>query len=440
MAEYQTRRFEGADLETYRMLFRTVWRRRKTIASIVGVVTVIMLVYVLIMPQTYTSTVSLLPPQQEKSGLNLGSLLQGSSALPMFDISSSLGFGGRPSDIFAEILKSQSVAESLIVQHDLDDFFGIDENLSYRHAVRPLRESTQIEVNKNGLIRVSVTLGTGFFPSGSEVDSVKSFTARVTNDYVLWLDRINRDKLISSARNSRIFIEEELERTEVELDSAYARLVRFQRENKSVFLEKQMEAALSGAAEIREKITEARTELGLKSQDFAEGSRVIKELEAQIDQLSQQYAELSTGGEAGDAEFVVPFMRVPDVAREMAGHLRDVKTLEQVILYLSQQYYQDRVQEARDTPTVQVLDAAVPAIQRTSPKRAMWMLMTVFFSAILAILAVMLRAWLESRPAMMPSSGRGNSTAPAAGSSAAASPPGDAPHASGPDTDAPKRS
>ncbi len=397
MAEHQTRRFEGADLETYRMLFRTVWQRRKTIVGMVGVVTVIMLIYVLIMPQTYTSTVSLLPPQQEKSGLNLGSLLQGSSSLPMFDIGSSLGFGGRPSDIFAEILKSQSVAESLIVQHDLDDFFGIDEDLSYRHAVRPLQESTQIEVNKNGLIRVSVTLGTGFFPSGSEVDSVKSFTARVTNDYVLWLDRINRDKLISSARNSRMFIEEELERTEAELDSAYARLVQFQRENKSVFLEKQMEAALSGAAEIREKLMEARTELGLKRQDFAEDSRVINELEAQIEQLSRQYAELSTGGEDSDAEFVVPFMRVPDVAREMAGHLRDVKTLEQVILYLSQQYYQDRVQEARDTPTVQVLDAAVPAIQRTSPKRAMWMLMTVFFSTILAVLAVMLRAWVDSR-------------------------------------------
>jgi uncharacterized protein involved in exopolysaccharide biosynthesis len=397
MTEHNPSSRTGTDFDAYRLLFRAVWRQRKQVAAIVGIVTAVMLVYVLIMPQTFTSTVSLLPPQQEKSSFSLGSLLQGSSALPMFDISSSLGFGGRPSDIFAEILKSQSVAESLIVQHDLAAFFGISEDLSYRHAVKPLQDATQIEVNKNGLIRVSVTLGTGFFPSGEEIDSVKAFTAHVANDYVLWLDRVNRDKLISSARNSRMFVEEELQRTEAELDSAYARLVRFQRANKSVFLEKQMEAALTGAAEIRQKIMEVRTELAMKKRDFAENSRVIAQLEAEIEQLSRQYAQMSTGSAETDAEFVVPFMRVPDVAREMAGYLRDVKTLEQVILYLSQQYYQDRVQEARDTPTVQVLDGAVPAIQRTSPKRAMWIMTTVFFSVLLAVIAVMLRTWFEAR-------------------------------------------
>ncbi|PLX23254.1 MAG: hypothetical protein C0600_15165 [Ignavibacteria bacterium] len=388
---------EPRDIDSYRRLIRALWAEKKTVAGIVGAVVVVMLVYVLIMPQTFTSTVSLLPPQKENKSLGLGSLLQGASSLPMFDIGSSLGFGGRPSDIFAEILKSQSVAESLIVQHDLAPFFGIPEDLSYRHAVDLLRESTDIEVNKNGLIRVSVTLGTGFFASGDEIDSIKALTASVTNDYVIWLDRINRDKLISSARNSRMFIEEEIERTEAELDSAYARLVRFQRENKSVFLEKQMEAALGGAADLREKMMELKVELSLSRQDFTESSKHIRQLQAEIDELSKQYAALSTGSKEADADFSVPFMRVPEVAREMAGYLRDVKTLEQVILYLSQQYFQDRVQEAKDTPTVQVLDAAVPAIKRTAPRRAVWMLMTLFFSTLFAVLAVMLRTYLRSR-------------------------------------------
>ena len=387
----------GSDLDTYRFLFRAVWQRRKFVPAVVGAVTAVMPVYVLVMPQTFTSTVSLLPPQQEKNSMGLGSLLQGASALPMFDIGSSLGFGGRQSDIFAEILKSQSVAESLIVTHDLARWFGVPADLSYRHAIKPLGEATEVEVNKNGLIRVSVTLGTGFFPSDADIDSVKNLTATVTNDYVRWLDRINREKLISSARNSRIFVEQEIARTEAELDSAYRRLVAFQRTNKSVFLEKQMEAALTGAAALKEKLTEARAELALKRQDFSERSRVIEQLRAEIDAMARQYAALSTGEGGGGDDFELPFARVPEVAREMAGHLRDVKTLEQVILYLSQQYYQDRVQEARDTPTVQVLDAAVPAIQRTAPKRATWMLMSVLFSLLLAVLYVMLVTWLRAR-------------------------------------------
>lgn len=389
--------FDDSDLETYRFLLRTVWQRRKAVGAFIGAVTLIMLAYVLVMPQTFTSTVTLLPPQQEKNSMGLGSLLQGATALPMFDIGSSLGFGGRQSDIFAEILKSRSVAESLIVRHDLARFFGIAGDLSYRHAIKPLQESTEVEVNKNGVIRVSVTLGTGFFPSGADVDSIKNFTAMIANEYVHWLDRINREKLISSARNSRIFVEEEIKRTEAELDSAYLRLVAFQRMNKSVYIEKQMEAALTGAAALKEKLMEARAELSVKRQDFTERSRVIEQLQAEIDALSRQYASLSTGQGSGGEDFEVPFQRVPQIAREMAGHLRDVKTLEQVIMYLSQQYYQDRVQEARDTPTVQVLDAAVPAIQRTSPRRAAWMLMTVLFSTLAAVLYVMLTTYLRTR-------------------------------------------
>lgn len=385
----------NSDIDTWLTLYRSVRAKWKAVLGMMGAITVVMLVYVLIMPQKFTSTVTLLPPQKESNAMGLGSLLQGASSLPMFDIGSSLGFGGRPSDIFGEILKSQSVAESLIVAHKLDAYFGVPSGKSHRHAIEPLREASDIEINKNGLIRVSVTLGTGFFPSSSEIDSIKALAADVANDYVLWLDRINRDKLISSARNSRQFIEQELQRTQDELDSAYAKLVSFQRANKSVFLDKQMEAALSGATDIREKLMQARVELGVRKRDFAEHSRVIAQLQSQIDELSRQYQSMSSG--AGGEDYAVPFQRVPEVARDMAGLMRDVKILEQVILYLSQQYYEDRVQEARDTPTVQVLDAAVPAIQRTSPKRAAWMLMTVFLAFVGSVGFIMVRAFLDAR-------------------------------------------
>ncbi len=384
-----------SDLETWRFLFRSVRENGKAVGAMIAAITIIMLVYVLIMPQTFTSTVTLLPPQKESSSMGLGALLQGASSLPMFDIGSSLGFGGRPSDIFGEILKSESVAESLIVRHRLDRFFGVPKGRSHRHAIEPLREASEIDINKNGLIRVSVTMGTGYFASSAEIDSVKALAANVANDYVRWLDRINRDKLISSARNSRRFIEQEIERTQSELDSAYSRLVRFQRTNKSVFLDKQMEAALTGAADLKEKLTAARVEMGVRKRDFAEHSRVIAQLQSQIDELSRQYAAMSSG--AGGEDYAVPFQRVPEVARDMAGLMRDVKILEQVILYLSQQYYQDRVQEARDTPTVQVLDAAAPAILRTSPKRASWMLMTLFVATVAAVGYVMLSAYFAAR-------------------------------------------
>jgi tyrosine-protein kinase Etk/Wzc len=379
------------DLELYRTLFSAVLRRKRTVLKIIVAATVVMLLYVLIMPQTFTSSVSLLPPQKEQGVLGLTSLLPGGGqSMPNLDLSASLGFGGRPSDLFVEILKSQSIADSLITHERLDRYFGIDEGKDKRFAIEPLQEATEIEVNKNGVIRISVAFHTGYFAFGKEPDSIRNLAARIANQYVIWLDVINREKLISRARNSRIFISQEIKRTQADLDSLFTRLVDYQQLHQSIFIDKQMDAALVGASSIRDKLMQAQVELGLKQKDFGKDSKVIEGLEAEIEQLSKQYNSLSTGKGKQDADFFVPFSRIPAVARDLANYVRQVKILEQVITYLSQQYYQDRVQEARDVPTVQVLDKALPALQRSSPRRALWMLMTVFFSTLFSVLYIMI--------------------------------------------------
>jgi tyrosine-protein kinase Etk/Wzc len=378
------------DFEAWRTLAGSVWQRRRLVVRVTVAATLVMLAWVFIMPQTYSSTVTLLPPQKDSNPLALGSLLQSSGAsLPMMDIGASLGFGGRPSDLFVEILTSESVADSLVRTEKLAEAWEVPSDKSYRLAIEPLRESTEISANKNGVIRVRVECATGLFAGSGEIDSVKAAAARIANAYVLWLDRINREKMVSRARNSRIFIEQELARTRADLDSALARLVRYQETHQSASIDKQTEAALTSAVSLRNKIALAEAELAMKQMDFAENSRVITQLEAEIDQLTRQYGALSTGRGKGDADYFVPFARIPSVARDMANLMRQVKTLEQVSAFLSQQYYQDKVQEARDTPTVQVLDAAVPALKRDAPRRALWLAMTMLFSLVFSVLYVM---------------------------------------------------
>lgn len=322
--------------------------------------------------------------------MGLASLLSG-GGIPLMDITSSFGFGSRPADLYVQVLASRTVAESLIVSERLDVFFDIDEDESYRHAIEPLEEASTFEATKDGIIKVSVTLQTGFFAGDDEIDSIKTFAAHLANEYILWLDRVNREKLISKARLSRVFIESEIVRTQAELDTAFNGLVRFQEQSKAVFLEKQMEVALKGATSLKDKLYKAQLELALKRSDFEESSRIIQQLEVEVLELQQLYNSLNVQSEESEADFYVPFSKLPRVAREMAGLLRKVKTLEQVILFLNQQYYQDRVQEAKDTPTVQVLDEAVPAIERTSPLRALWMILTVLFSTIASIVFILVK-------------------------------------------------
>jgi len=392
-----------AEVEHYRILARLVWKRRRTVYRIAGIASIVILIYVFIMPQRYDAQVTVIPVPPESSNMGLSSLLAGGgNALPFMDIGSTLGLGGRPADLYVRVLKSRTVAESLIVHNNLATYFGVPENQSYRHAIEPLQQLTDVEATKDGVINVTVKLTTGYFPSQEEIDSTKQLAADLANQYVYWLDRVNREKLVSRAQVSRKFIEKEIERTQVDLDSAYNRMVRYQEEHKSLIVEKQLEAALQSAAQLKSQILKARVALGLRKKDFSASSPVVEELESQVEQLIAQYQALSSGADKLGDEFYIPFSEIPVVARDLANLLRRVKVLEQVIIYLNQQYYQDRVKEGRNTPTIQVLDEAVPPLMRSSPRRALWMILTVFFSALFAVSYILITDYFSSTKSRKP--------------------------------------
>ena len=346
---------------------------RRTIARITAATVVLATAYAFIMPHTYSSTVSIFPPKKEERGLGLADMLSG-GAMEMFDLGATLGFGGRPSDMFVKILSSRTVSDSIILRHHMQEFFGISESQSWRLAATPLKDATTIDPTKDGMITVTVSLSTSHFPSDAEIDSVKRKAADIANDYVRFLDIVNREKLVSSAKNSRLFIEEQLKRTTGDLATAYSDLVAYQEKNRALMVDKQLDALVATAGALKLQLTEASTELGIARRDLRSESRTVRELESTVEELQKQYDRLSAGG--SDKDFVLAFGKLPKVARDLSLLVRRVKILEEVNAYLNKQYYKERVQEARDLPTVQVLDRAIPAWQRTAPKRAQWALMS----------------------------------------------------------------
>jgi tyrosine-protein kinase Etk/Wzc len=67
-------------------------------------------------------------------------------------------------------------------------------------------------------------------------------------------------------------------------------------------------------------------------------------------------------------EIHVPFAQVPELGLELARLTRDMKVQETVYTLLTQQLEQAKIAQARDMPTVQVLDTAVPADRKSKPK------------------------------------------------------------------------
>jgi uncharacterized protein involved in exopolysaccharide biosynthesis len=247
-----------------------------------------------------------------------------------------------------------------------------------------------------------VSFASSYFASKKENDSIKQLAADVANDYAIALDQVNRSKLVSKAKNSRLYLERQIQKTKSELDSAYSRLVAFQRSSKLLSLDKQLDGIIRTAAEIKTRLVEAEVELGFGKQDLKQSSRALLEAQARVDAIQKQYENLLSGSQGQTPDYTVAMNKLPDVSRELAYLLREIKILEEVNVFLNRQYYKEKVQEARDLPTVQILDPAVPAHMRTFPKRMMWIVVSFFLSFVTGCVVVFVRETFLVRPARPP--------------------------------------
>jgi uncharacterized protein involved in exopolysaccharide biosynthesis len=119
-------------------------------------------------------------------------------------------------------------------------------------------------------------------------------------------------------------------------------------------------------------------------QSFDDASEEVRRVREQLAALDRQVALLPGAG--------VEIMRL----------WRDVKVQEQIFELLTAQLEEARIRETRDTPTVEVLDSAVPPIHKSRPKRT-WIVLGGFivgvFGSALAALLLERRERASSTPA-----------------------------------------
>ena len=79
--------------------------------------------------------------------------------------------------------------------------------------------------------------------------------------------------------------------------------------------------------------------------------------------------------------------------------LREAKVHETLFELLTEQYEMARIQEAKDSPTVQVLDKAVPSNKKVKPKRALIVILSTFAGIFFGMFLVFFLEYLEKAKA-----------------------------------------
>lgn len=339
-----------------------------------GVVVGIMIIISLLIPNEYTAVTTLMPPQEQEK-FSVPSVLSDVS-LPGL----SIPMGTTSSDILVQILSSRTVNERILkkeftYEKNNRPLFEILDYDSVEVGLLDIADYTSFSANDEGIIKVSVTM------------RGRQLAADVANAYTQELDRVNQEKSVSRAKNSRIYIETQLNETAEDLKLAAEELATFQQNNKAVFLEEQMKSYIEQAAELKGQIIAKEIEIGTMKQTMKTENPLILKAEQELEQLRRPYEEMLYGNFSSDNNNSdqLPFTDVPEVGLRLAELTRELKVQETVWTLLNQQYYQEKIEEARNTPTVQVLDVATPPIRKSWPKRSILVLISGLFSFIISV-------------------------------------------------------
>lgn len=367
-------------------LLSVVSRRRGLVATVLMVSLLgAFAVSAFVLPKAYESTATLLPQLDSKEGGSLAALLATTGAAGM---AQNLGVGmpsmpTTPTDVFVAILKSRVMADEVIARFGLMAVY----NERTMHDTRvELAERVRVSVSKEKVIKVTVE------------DADPQRAAEIAAFFVSSLDRLNRTLNVSKASYNRAFIERRLAETQTGLVKTEEALRDFQRNNKAVAVEAQSKAMIEAAAMIQGQITGYEVQLQVMSAYLSPDNPDLSRVRSSIEELKKQLALLEFGKGAKGAspgDRLHPAMvTVPDLALQYGRLFRELKVQETLYALLTSQYEQAKITEARDTPTVQVLDPPVPADKQIKPR-------VVFNTAVAgllgACLAIILAYGLEAR-------------------------------------------
>ncbi len=338
----------------------------KNYIKIFSLSAVALLIYTLalyfVYPVSFTAVSTVLPPEQQKSQ-GLAGLLGGQ------DLGSLLGGGGSgSSQLYAEILKSRAASEYVANHIELKDYYG-DYPMVELHS--KLLRDLEVEVSKEGIIKVGFTIETGHFGrNDADKKAAAGFAAKLTNTFVMALDSINRFKLHNKAKLTREFIESRLTQTKTDLDSAEQELAKFQQQNKAISLPEQLKAAIDAAAKVKSDIIATQIELEYLLKTMNDDAPEVQAARMKLNSLQKEYNKFQSNSD----ELFIGFKDAPELGVKLSNYYREVKVLSEVYLLLQQQYFKELIQEQKDIPTIEILDSAVPPIRTSAPKMVQSML------------------------------------------------------------------
>jgi tyrosine-protein kinase Etk/Wzc len=362
----------GPEIDAFDLLV-AVAKHKKPIAWASVAAGLLVLLLSLLLPNMYTATTRILPPQQTQS---MASAMLGQLG-PLASLAGhDLGLKN-PNDIYIAMLESRIAGDAMIQRFDL----------LRRYRCRSM-DKTREELAK----RTAVINGKDSIISVSYEDEDPRRAADISNAYVEELSKISATLAITEAGQRRLFYENQLRLAKEQLSGAEAALRATQETTGLIEPVAQAKAMIESVAGLRAQIAVKEVQLRAMSAfatdanpDYVLTRREIAGLRGQLSQL-----ERDTGAQP-KGNLQIATEKVPEAGMEYLRRYRDVKYHETIFELVAKQYEMAKMDEARDIAVIQVLDPAIPPGKKSGPQRLSMVLMGIFGTVLTAMLVAILR-------------------------------------------------
>lgn len=351
---------------------RLLWDARRFLAKIIAAGAIAGAVIALLLPNHYESSTQLMPSDTQSSSplamlATMGSRTAGAMGALPADLLGMKNTG----DLFIGILRSRTAEDRLVERFNLKRVYG--ERLSIA-AREKLGGYTAISSDrKSGIITLTVT------------DTDRKRATALAQAYVEELNHLVVDLSTSAAHRERVFLEERLKAVKLELDQASQEFSRFASKNTAIDIKEQGKAMMDAAALLMGQHIAAQSELKGLEEIYTPNNVRVRTVQARIVELRKQLEKLGGKGlsEATDlpkvGDTVYPSIRKLPLLGVAYGDLyRRTRIQETVFETLTEEYELAKVQEAKEIPSVKVLDIASVPERKSFPPRRLIVLLSMF--------------------------------------------------------------
>jgi uncharacterized protein involved in exopolysaccharide biosynthesis len=369
-----------------------LWARRRILLRFALYALLASTLIAFLIPARYESTARLMPPDnQSSSGLAIAAAAMsgaaGAAGGGLTGIASDLLGLKSTSDVFVGVLGSRTVQDKLILQFDLRKLYS-DRRMD--DARKALAQHTAISVDrKSQIISITVT------------DKSPQRAAAMSQAYVEELNRSVAGLSTSSARRERIFLESRLIAVNQDLGAAEKDFSQFASKNTAIDVKEQGKAMVEAAATLQGQLIAAKSQYEGLRQIYTDNNTRVRTVKARIDELQHELEKLGGKDESttnvadqSSGSMYPSIRKLPLLGVRYADLYRRTRIQEAVLETLTKEYELAKVQEAKEIPTVKVLDVAgVPDTKSFPPRLLIIFLGTVLGTTFVALFVLGSASW-----------------------------------------------